>query len=100
MIFVGIIDHFLSAPVFAPLARLSFAMYLLHQHMIVTFHYSRKDIMHFDIYIMVRKLNVFVYYWVTFKKKNLWNCRCFQTLTLNFDQQICLVTLIDIISCI
>ena len=38
----------------APLSRMTYCAYLIHMQLMQVFHFSRKTIMHFDVYFMVR----------------------------------------------
>ena len=49
----GFIDKFLSWPVFAPLARLTYTIYLIHLHIMFHFWFSAKETMHYDKYLIV-----------------------------------------------
>lgn len=51
----GIVGHVLNYPFMAPLSRMTYCAYLIHMQLIQVFHFSRKTIMHFDVYFMVSK---------------------------------------------
>ena len=49
----GLINSFLSWSLFAPLSRLTYAIYLIHYPMILLFYYTSDLPIHYDIYLMV-----------------------------------------------
>ena len=50
----GFINDFLSWPLFSPLSRLTYAIYLIHMHIIFLYHFKAETPLHFDRYSMVR----------------------------------------------
>lgn len=51
--YAGAIGSFLSWKLFMPLSRLTYTIYLIHLHVLFYFHFSAKQVMHMDKYLIV-----------------------------------------------